>query len=287
MEVVLAGSLAFIMFSLGLSLNPRDFSIAFQQPKALFAGALAQLVILPMLAFILLQLIELDGDLALGVMILSCCPGGITSNVITKLSRGDVALSISYTALASLVTAGTLPIVLSLTAPLLVPQQDISLSILSLSLKVFFLATFPVLLGVWLNQVAPQLTARLVLPSGRIANGLFVLVLLGALMSQWDVFIINLSILGPVLLLLNLLMLAIGLGLGSVLALKPSQNTALAVEAGFQNGTIGIVVGSLISEELVQGELSRFSLPSAVYSVLMMLTIIPFVCWRRGFTVSH
>ena len=110
---------------------------------------------------------------------------------------------------------------------------------------------------------------------------LFVLVLLGALISQWDVFIANLPILGPILLLLNLLMLSVGLGIGNLLGLKQSQITSLAVEAGFQNGTIGIVVGSLISDELVQTELSRFSLPSAVYSILMMLTIIPFVLWRR------
>lgn len=280
-EAVLAGSLAFIMFSLGLSLKPQDFWVAFQQPKTLIAGALVQLALLPIIAFILLTLFGLQGQLAIGVMILSCCPGGITSNIMTKLSRGDVALSISYTSLASLVTAGTLPLVLSVTAPILLPQQNIELSILPLSLKVFCLATLPVLLGVWLSRVAPEQASRWELFSSRTANTLFVLVLLGALISQWDVFIANLPILGPILLLLNLLMLSVGLGIGNLLGLKQSQITSLAVEAGFQNGTIGIVVGSLISDELIQAELSRFSLPSAVYSILMMLTIIPFVLWRR------
>ena len=280
-EAVLAGSLAFIMFSLGLSLKPQDFWVAFQQPKTLIAGALVQLALLPIIAFILLTLFGLQGQLAIGVMILSCCPGGITSNIMTKLSRGYVALSISYTSLASLVTAGTLPLVLSVTAPILLPQQNIELSILPLSLKVFCLATLPVLLGVWLSRVAPEQASRWERFSSRTANTLFVLVLLGALISQWDVFIANLPILGPILLLLNLLMLSVGLGIGNLLGLKQSQITSLAVEAGFQNGTIGIVVGSLISDELVQAELSRFSLPSAVYSILMMLTIIPFVLWRR------
>ena len=269
------------MFSLGLSLKPQDFWVAFQQPKTLIAGALVQLALLPIIAFILLTLFGLQGQLAIGVMILSCCPGGITSNIMTKLSRGDVALSISYTSLASLVTAGTLPLVLSVTAPILLPQQNIELSILPLSLKVFCLATLPVLLGVWLSRVAPEQASRWELFSSRTANTLFVLVLLGALISQWDVFIANLPILSPILLLLNLLMLSVGLGIGNLLGLKQSQITSLAVEAGFQNGTIGIVVGSLISDELVQAELSRFSLPSAVYSILMMLTIIPFVLWRR------
>ncbi len=281
-ELLLTGSLAFIMFSLGLSLKPQDFEVAFHQPKALIAGAIAQLLMLPLIAFVLLRIFGLQGDFALGVMILSCCPGGITSSLVTKLSRGDVALSISYTALASLVTAATLPLILSLTAPILIPQQDVGLSIFSLSLKVFSLATLPVLLGVWIRQWNPKLAVRWQLPSSQLANGLFVAVLIGVLIGQWDVFIAYLPVLGPVLLLLNLLMLIIGLAVGHLLKLNKSQITSLSVEAGFQNGTIGIVVGSLISEQLVQGGLSRFSLPSAVYSVLMLVTIIPFVLWRRS-----
>ena len=270
------------MFSLGLSLKPQDFGVAFHQPKALIAGAIAQLLMLPVIAFVLLRIFGLQGDFALGIMILSCCPGGITSSIVTKLSRGDVALSISYTALASLVTAVTLPLVLILTAPFLIPQQDVELSILPLSLKVFALATLPVVLGVCIRQWIPKLAVRWQLPSSQLANGLFVAVLIGVLIGQWDVFIANLPLLGPLLLLLNLLMLIIGLVVGHLLRLKKSQITSLSVEAGFQNGTIGIVVGSLISEEFIQGGLSRFSLPSAVYSVLMLVTIIPFVLWRRS-----
>lgn len=176
----------------------------------------------------------------------------------------------------------TLPIVLSLTAPILIPQTVVGLSILPLSLKVFALATLPVLLGVCIRQWIPNVAVRCQLPSSQLANGLFVAVLIGVLIGQWDVFIANLPLIGPVLLLLNLLMLIIGLVIGNLLRLKKSQITSLSVEAGFQNGTIGIVVGSLISEELIQGGLSSFSLPSAVYSVLMLVTIIPFVLWQRS-----
>ena len=243
--LALSVSLAFIMFSLGLSLQPADFLRPFQQPRALLAGVLAQVVLLPLVAFGLLRLFDLQGDLAFGVMILSCCPGGITSNVMTKLARGDVALSISYTALASLITAVTLPLVLGLVGPWLLPQQDVALSILPLSGKVF------------------------------------ALIVLATLVSQWDVFIANIPTLGPTLLALNLLMLAVGLGLGAALCLPQPQVTALAVEAGFQNGTIGIVVGALIAPALVEGQLNRFSLPSAVYGILMLLTIAPFLLWRH------
>ena len=281
-ELVLSIGLAFIMLSLGLSLQPADFSRALGQPRALFGGALAQLVLLPLVAFSLLRLFGLTGDLALGVMILSCCPGGITSNVMTRLSRGDVALSISYTALASLVTAVTLPVVLSLTAPLLLPSPNLELSILPLSLKVFAISTMPVVIGVWIAQQAPGFCKRNRQKAERLANLLFVLIVAGTLISQWTVFTGNLTTIGPTLLTLNLVMLAIGLGLGHRLKLSTEQTTSLSIEAGFQNGTVGIVVGSLLGPELMQSQLNSFSLPSAVYGVLMTVTIIPFIAWRRS-----
>jgi len=280
-ESLLSGSLAFIMFSLGISLTYRDFLNALKQPKALLAGIITQIILLPLVAFLLIQFFKLQGEIALGIMILSCCPGGITSNVITKWSKGDVALSISYTSLASLATAGTLPLILSLSAPHILPVKSIDFSIVPLSIKVFTLSTLPVLIGVVARRIAPMKSKTWEIPCGKIANTLFALVLIGVLVGQWDVFIANLPILGPILFALNLIMLTIGLAIGQVMKLKPPKVTSLAVEAGFQNGTIGIVVGSLISETLEQGELSSFSLPSAVYSVLMMITIVPFIIYRR------
>ncbi|QNI84281.1 sodium/bile acid cotransporter family protein [Synechococcus sp. PROS-7-1] len=281
-ELVLSVGLAFIMLSLGLSLQPADFGRALGQPRALMGGALAQLILLPFVAFGLLRLFGLTGDLALGVMILSCCPGGITSNVMTRLSRGDVALSISYTALASLVTAFTLPVVLSLTAPLLLTSQTLELSILPLSLKVFSISTVPVVIGVWIAQQAPGFCKRNRQKAERLANLLFVLIVAGTLISQWSVFTSNLTTIGPTLLALNLLMLAIGLSLGNLLKMPTEQTTSLSIEAGFQNGTVGIVVGSLLGPDLMQSQLNSFSLPSAVYGVLMTVTILPFIAWRRS-----
>ena len=281
-ELVLSVGLALIMLSLGLSLQPADFSRALGQPRALMGGAVAQLILLPLVAFALLRLFGLTGDLALGVMILSCCPGGITSNVMTRLSRGDVALSISYTALASLVTAFTLPVVLSLTAPLLLTSQTLEMSILPLSLKVFSISTVPVVIGVWIAQQAPGFCKRNRQKAERLANLLFVLIVAGTLISQWSVFTSNLKTIGPTLLALNLLMLAIGLSLGNLLKMPTEQTTSLSIEAGFQNGTVGIVVGSLLGPDLMQSQLNSFSLPSAVYGVLMTVTILPFIAWRRS-----
>ena len=281
-ELTLSVGLAFIMLSLGLSLQPADFARALSQPRAIAGGALAQIVLLPLVAFGLLRLSGLTGELAVGVMILSCCPGGITSNVMTRLSRGDVALSISYTALASLVTAFTLPVILSLTAPLLLASQSLELSILPLSLKVFSISTVPVVIGVYIAQQAPGFCERNRQKAERLANLLFVLIVAGTLISQWSVFTSNLRTIGPTLLALNLMMLAIGLSIGNLLQMSTEQTTSLSIEAGFQNGTVGIVVGSLLGPPLMQSQLNSFSLPSAVYGVLMTVTILPFIAWRRS-----
>ena len=281
-EVVLGVSLAVIMFSLGLGLSPKDFAVAIQQPKALFAGVICQVVLLPLLAFVLVLSFRLEGEFALGVMILSCCPGGITSNVMTKWGRGDVALSISYTSLASLLTAITLPLILSVAARSFLPEALFDVEILPLSVKVFSIATLPVLFGVTLRRMQPLLVKRSEQKMAVVANALFVVILLGTLIGQWNTFTGNLLILGPILLGLNLIMLFLGCCVGSVLRLPKAKITTLAIESGFQNGTVGIVVGALVSQPATGEVFAPTSLPSAVYGVLMLITIAPFILWRRS-----
>ena len=281
-EVVLGVSLAVIMFSLGLGLSPKDFAVAIQQPKALFAGVICQVVLLPLLAFVIVLSFRLEGEFALGVMILSCCPGGITSNVMTKWGRGDVALSISYTSLASLLTAITLPLILSVAARAFLPEALFDLEILPLSVKVFSIATLPVLFGVTLRRMQPLLVERSEQKMAVVANALFVVILLGTLIGQWNTFAVNLLILGPILLGLNLIMLCWGCCVGSVLRLPKAKITTLAIESGFQNGTVGIVVGALVSQPATGEVFAPTSLPSAVYGVLMLITIAPFILWRRS-----
>ena len=284
--VALSLGLAFIMFTLGITLRPEDFRLAVVQPRALVAGAIAQVLLLPCVAFSLVLLFGLKGELAVGVMILSGCPGGVTSNLFTRLARGDVALSISYTALASVITAVTLPLLLIGSAQVLMPGLDASISTLGLSLKMIAIATLPVLIGVSLNVRAPGLCRRLRPWCDKGANVLITLVILAAVLSQWSLLTANLLVLGPLLLLLNLLMLAIGLGVGQLLALPRTQVTTLAIESGFQNGSIGIVVGTLLAGDAVTAQLSTYSLPSAIYGVLMLFTVVPMVLWRRATAVS-
>ena len=281
-ELVLGLSLAFIMFSLGLSLQPRDFAVALGQPKALLAGLLCQIIGLPLIAFLLIRLFQLQGDLAFGVMILSCCPGGITSNVMSRWARGDVALSISYTAIVSLLTAITLPFILGASAGQFLQTADFAIAVAPLSLKVFAIATLPVLIGVVIKQLCSFAASRWERICSRMANMLFALILLATLLSQWEVFTTHLAVLGPTLISLNVLMLLLGCTLGPLLALPSSQVTTLAIESGFQNGTVGIVVGAMLSQPGTDVVLTEMSLPSAVYGVLMLITVAPFVLWRRS-----
>ena len=169
-ELFLGLSLAFIMFSLGLSLEPRDFAVALRQPKALLAGLLCQVIGFPVIAFLLIRLFQLQGDLAFGVMILSCCPGGITTNVMSRWARGDVALSISYTAIVSLLTAITLPLILGASAGQFLETADVQFAVAPLSLKAFAIATLPVLIGVVIKQLRSSAASRLEQSCSRLAN---------------------------------------------------------------------------------------------------------------------
>ena len=279
--IALSLSLVFIMFSLGITLLPRDFRLAVVQPRALLAGVIAQVLLLPLVAFALVMLFGMRGELAIGVMILSGCPGGVTSNLFTRFARGDVALSISYTALASVITSLSLPLLLGWSSGILMPGLDTSVSTLGLSLKMLAIATLPVLIGVLLHQHQPEWSQRIRPWCEQGSNALIAMVILASVMSQWSLFTSNITVLGPVLLSLNLLMLAIGLGVGGLLGLPHSQITTLSIESGFQNGSIGIVVGTLLSSGVVTGNFPSYSLPSAIYGVLMLFTIIPLVLWRR------
>lgn len=146
----------------------------------------------------------------------------------------------------------------------------------------FAIATLPVILGVVIRRLRPSVRGGFERGCSRLANILFAVILLATLISQWGVFTANLTVLGPVLLSLNLLMLLLGSGLGPLLGLPSDQVTTLAIESGFQNGTVGIVVGAMLSQPGSNAVLTEMSLPSAVYGVLMLVTVAPFVMWRRS-----
>lgn len=277
--VFLPLALAVIMFSLGLGLTVADFARVAAQPKAFGTGAFSQLVTIPLVAWVIATAFGLPPELAVGLMILSLCPGGVTSNILTKLARGDLALSISLTGIISLVAVFTMPPLVAFFARYFMGLDAPPVDVTRLGISMFLITAAPVVVGILFRRYAEGVALSIEPFVEKLALVLFVIVVAGALAANWSLFVANLAILAPSLIVLNVVLLAIGLGLGRVFALGPAQSTAIAIETGIQNATLGITVGSLIAEQA--GALPPFSLPSGVYGITMYLVTIPFVLWRR------
>ena len=274
-----AVALVVIMFSLGLSLRVSDFARIFRFPKAFAVGLGAQLSLIPATAYLVALVAGLPPQLALGLMILSLCPGGPTSNMMTKLAHGDVALSISLTGVTSLVTVFTMPLLLRFFADHLLGIAAPQISLAGLGLSLFATMAVPVVVGIALRHYAESFAIRIEKYVFRGAFAFFVVVVVGALTINWTTFVENLARLGPSVIGLNILLIGLGLVVARLFALTPAQATAIAIETGVQNAALGITVGSLIVERTM--ELPPFSLPSGVYGITMYLVSLPFVYWLR------
>lgn len=278
-DVVLPLSLAIIMFSLGIGLTVKDFARVLHQPLAFVIGAVSQVVMLPLLAYALLVAFSIDGALAVGVMLLALCPGGVTSNIITKLARGDVALSVSLTAVISLAGILSMPLLAAWSVDRFMGTQAPPVSVTSLALAVFLITTLPVALGVLARHVVPGLANTVDRPLSMLATTLFVIIVAAALAANWAIFAENVLRIGQVLVCLNLLLLILGLGLATLAGLGWPQRKTISIETGIQNATLGITLGALISG--TQG-FAEMAIPSAVYGITMYLVAAPFVAWYRS-----
>ena len=273
-------ALAIIMFSLGLGLTVDDFRRVAAAPKAFGLGALAQIAILPVVAYAIAVLFRLPPELAVGLMILAFCPGGVTSNILTKFARGDLALSISLTGIISLVSVVTVPFLVAFMANHFMGVDAPRVNVTSLAIAMFLITAVPVVFGMAVRHYAPGMTDTIERTVERLALALFVVVVVGALAANWTLFIDNLAVLAPSVVVLNIVLLAIGLGLARLFSLDRAQASAISIETGIQNATLGITVGSLIAEQA--SALPPFSLPSGVYGITMYVVSVPFVLWRRS-----
>ena len=274
-DIFLPLSLVFIMFTLGIGLTIQNFKNIINQPKALVLGLINQMLLLPLIAFIILFLIKLPSEMAVGMMILACCPGGVTSNILTRIAKGDTALSISYTAIVSILTVITLPIIVGFSMEYFMGSNAPSINILSLGLTMFCITTVPVSIGLYINTKYHDFSVSFLPIANKISTILFIVIIIGALTSEWEAFINNLNLLGPAILSLIFLMLLIGYYSATLFDLNKEKSITIAIESGIQNATVGITIGNLI---LNQGAgLSILSLPSGVYGILMYLVCLPFV----------
>ena len=276
-DVFLPLSLVFIMFTLGLGLTLDDFINLIHRPKAFFVGIMNQMILLPVVAFFSISLMGITKELAVGMMILASCPGGVTSNIITKLAKGDTALSISYTAIVSIITIVTLPLITGFSMNHFMGADAPPLNLLSLGLTMFLITTIPVGIGMVVRSKFRIIADSFESTATKISTVLFIIIIIGALLSEWNIFINNLSTLGAGMILLMVIMITIGYNSSKWFRMKNQQAVTVAIESGIQNGTVGITIGNIILNP--DTGLSILSIPSGVYSILMYFICLPFVFW--------
>ncbi|OIQ40703.1 MAG: bile acid:sodium symporter [Roseobacter sp. MedPE-SWde] len=271
-EVALPLSLAFIMFSLGYGLTPADFGRVFSMPKAVLAGIFLQVIAVPVVAFLALMMFELPPALAFGVMLLSFCPGGVTSNILTKLVGGTVALSITLTAIVSLLSVLTVPLLIIWAAGRYLGEAAPEVDVTSIGISMFAITAVPVAIGLLVRFLKADFAIRTEKTVSLIATLLFVVIVAVALISNWPLFIESIGQLGPVLIGLNLLLLLLGMCSAALLGLKGSDGLCISIEMGVQNAALGIAVAGLVAQT---GGIPEYAIPAAVYGITMYIVTIP------------
>ena len=276
-DVILPLALAFIMFTLGLGLSISYFSNVFKKPKNFLIGLVSQLIFLPIVGLILVIIWPLPIEIAIGVMLIAAAPGGVTSNILTFFARGDVALSVSLTAVMSLLSAVSVPIVLAISIGLIgdssLPE---SISLTGIALSMFLIVTLPVLLGMGVRSFFNSLTLKIEKSARFISTLLFVLVLLGAILAERENVVSYFAQTGLVVLVLNILMMLIAFYWSGFFGTGISQKKAIAIECGLQNGTLAIFVGTTV----FGGGL--YIIPAATYSLIMYLTSLLFIYFIKN-----
>ena len=271
-DIFLPLALAFIMFALGLGLTGADFLRVLKQPKDFFVGAISQIILLPIIAFILVKLWPISPELAIGVMIIAAAPGGVTSNILTSFAKGDVALSISLTAIISLLSVITVPFIIITSLSLLGSEtvsQNISLT--NMAISMFLIVTVPVILGMVFRRFASNAAIKFEPIAKKISIGLFIIVLLGAILAEKNNIVSYFADAGLITLALNVIMMIVAFYVAQLLATGNAQKKCIAIECGLQNGTLAIFVGTT----LFGG--GAFVIPAATYSLIMFATSLIFV----------
>ena len=263
--------LAIIMFGLGLGLTVSDFTRVVRKPKDFFVGFLCQVVLLPIIAFILIKIITLPPEIALGVMVIAAAPGGVTSNILTKFADGDVALSVTLTAATSLICIFTIPLIIYNVADLIGISITKEVSVLNLSLKMFFVVTVPVMTGMIFRSLMENFVVSKALLISRVSIILFLFVFISIWIEEWEKIISFITRAGLIALVLNLTMIFVGYYIAKFLASGVPQRKCISLECGLQNGTLALFVATQLFDEIV------FIVPTAAYVLIMFVTSIFFV----------
>jgi BASS family bile acid:Na+ symporter len=267
--------LAIIMFGLGLGLTAQDFLRVVKNPKDFLIGFLSQVILLPIVAIILISLISLPVEIAMGVMVIAAAPGGVTSNILTKFADGDVALSVTLTAVVSLLSIIIVPLIVFNSANYLGIEIVKEISMLNIALKMFFVVTVPVLFGMIVRSLMTDFIISKTLLVQRLSVILFLIVFISIWIEEWDRIISFITRAGLISLLLNLTMIFLGYYIAKMFASGIPQRKCISLECGLQNGTLAVFVATQLFDDIV------FMVPTAAYALIMFVTSIIFVLFVR------
>jgi BASS family bile acid:Na+ symporter len=267
--------LAFIMLGLGLGLSLKDFTRILRVPKDFFVGFFSQLVILPIVALGVALILNLSAPLAVGLMIIAAAPGGVTSNVLTKFANGDVALSISLTAVVSLISIISVPFIVITSADILGVKISTNISMTGIALKMALVVTVPVVIGMVIRGFAENFILSKINIINKITGWLFVFVFAAIWIEEKDNILTYLAEAGLAVLILNVVMMTLAYFIAKKFVSGVAQQKCIALECGLQNGTLAVFVATLIFDDIA------FVIPTAAYALIMYITGFIFIYFLR------
>ena len=265
--------LALIMLGLGLGLKVEDFARVFKAPKDFIVGFISQLIILPIVAYLLIIILQTPPEIAIGVMIIAAAPGGVTSNILTKFADGDVALSISLTAVISLISIISVPFIIFTSADLLgITNISQNISMIGIAIKMFLVVTVPVILGMIIRKLADSFVASKVEIFNKLNVIFFIIFFIAAFYEERENIISFILEAGLIALILNITMMVIAYYLAKIFATGIQQRKCIALECGLQNGTLALFVSTQIF-----GTDILYAIPTGAYALIMYITGFAFV----------
>jgi BASS family bile acid:Na+ symporter len=270
--------LALIMLGLGLGLKFEDFTRVLKEPKDFFIGLFSQLIILPIVAYLLILILKTPPEIAIGVMIIAAAPGGVTSNILTKFANGDVALSISLTAVISLISIVSVPLIIFTSADLFgITNVAQNISMLGIALKMFLVVTVPVILGMIIRKYAENFISSKVEIFNKLNIIFFIIFFIAAFYEERENLINFIIQAGLISLILNISMMVIAYYLAKTFASGIKQQKCIALECGLQNGTLAIFVSTQIF-----GTDILYAIPTGAYAIIMYITGLLFVFFLKN-----
>jgi bile acid:Na+ symporter, BASS family len=280
--IILPTALGIIMLGMGLSLVPEDFQRVTKYPKAIAIGLVSQLIILPIIGFAIASIVPMKPEIAVGLVILSICPGGPSSNLITYLAKGDVVLSVSLTALSSIITVFTIPLLANLALQRFLGESAaIELPIGQTMVQIFVITLLPCGLGMWIKQQFPGIARQLEKVTNKLAIVFLFTIILIVIIREWQRLPSFIAQVGIGVALLNIISSLAGFWFSKLCKLEISQQICIAIEVGIQNGTLAIAItaGLLKNPDM--------AVPAAVYSLFMYITALIAIFYGRKFASTE